>query len=728
MSELISIENYQSNLQYIDKDHTASMFMATCELNKVYSEYDYKLFVAMECFNVDSKSIEDSIYDMWGDINDYEPEIQYIIAEMIQQQIIESKKQKAQQEWEKIKNEKIMDIGFKYPSSWTYNDVLLYFQKHGFPKYRPSQSEILESNMNVCKARHILRNDILTDESILISFIEMWERKKDIEAYQKEQEVWQIFMMIVSAILMIVAIATPFLQPLSGWALGAAITGAITSAGSLGLSIYNFVAAKQNAAAMEEITKQTNDLMLKNMPKAGNFVDTAITDPYAMYANGRLYKQGGAGQERYDSMLPHEPYRYLDDRFKDSDMYDILNNKIDKFAGGDDYLPSLYRDAKWTNPKAMKTLLNGAIPIYLSQRTKTIEAIFKWLSKEGLGTYYLYEKYWRDDDENVSNYDKIEFQDSSEAFGFYKLETIYDYKYVEIENVLDSNGNLTTQEVVKLTELRENFNVDTSWDKNDDEKIEKKTSSITSNNRVVFVKEETKIFKGSEIKLERKYVKVIQGGEGSTETTWQTFLDSNTKYEFTYKLYKYGGKEVRIYSKIINLDSMESLDITYKHINAPQDYIWRIRGEHSIYIRFKPRSCLCAYCSDLFINEETKQHTIPHITRNGDIESYFRYFDKGNMFGTWEKHKINLPSWIIEIVPKKLKATATTQAKDFTKVTIYSTKAEQIENLIKAFGKDSLAAIIMGWNFEYFVKSTTNFTDYFGINPFLNAKRMVTFF
>ncbi|WP_289769595.1 hypothetical protein [Helicobacter bilis] len=48
---------------------------------------------------------------------------------------------------------------------------------------------------------------------------------------------------------------------------------------------------------MKEITQKTNDLMLRNMPKSGNFVDTAITDPYSMYANGRLWKEGAAGRE-----------------------------------------------------------------------------------------------------------------------------------------------------------------------------------------------------------------------------------------------------------------------------------------------------------------------------------------------------------------------------------------------------------------------------------------------
>lgn len=670
MSELLSIENYQSDIQFIDKDYTASMFMATCELNKVYSEYDYKLFVAMECFNVDFKSLEDSIYDMWGDISQYPPEAQGIIAEAIQQQILESKKQKAFKEWENIKNEKIMDISFKYPSSWTYNDVLLYFQREGYPQRRYSQQEILESNMNVCKARHILRNDIMTDESILLAFIEMWERKKDIEAYQASQKVWQIVMMVVSAIFTIIAIATPFLQPLSGWALGAAITGIITSVGSLGLSIYNFVAAEQNAQAMEETTKQTNDLILKNMPKAGNFVDTAISDPYAMYANGRLYKQGGAGQERYDSMLPHEPYKYLDDKFKDSDMYDLLNNKIDKFAGGDDYFPSLYRDAKWTNPKAMKALLNGAIPIYLSQRTKTIETIFKWLSKEGLGTYYLWESNWRKSDEYINRYYRVQFQDESSIYGFTKIEVTY------------QSLNLITQ-------------ISTATKYFKDSKQE--SGNITDSNRIIFIKEETKIMKGSEINLQTFESTSLNVYAERVYNGVKPYAKDSIYYEVTYKLYSYGGKEVPIYSQINELKDYkdnEKLQYTNKvslkvdRIKAPQDYIWRVRKEHTTYLRFKNSAFWLEYTEKdepIFQKEELLSHTMPFVT-NGQ---YFRYFDKNTRFAYWKKEKGE---------NSKLYACADKVQKDFIKTTIYSHNNE---------GK---------------------ITDYMSLNNFISAKRYITLF
>ena len=59
--------------------------------------------------------------------------------------------------------------------------------------------------------------------------------------------------------------------------------------------------------------------------------------------------------------------------FKDSDMYDILNYKLDKNAGGNEYFSNLYPDAKWTSPNTIKTLLNSQIQVYLPMRIKIVE-------------------------------------------------------------------------------------------------------------------------------------------------------------------------------------------------------------------------------------------------------------------------------------------------------------------------------------------------------------------
>lgn len=39
-------ETYRSEVEFIDKDHIASMFMANCEMNEVYDETAYYIFIA----------------------------------------------------------------------------------------------------------------------------------------------------------------------------------------------------------------------------------------------------------------------------------------------------------------------------------------------------------------------------------------------------------------------------------------------------------------------------------------------------------------------------------------------------------------------------------------------------------------------------------------------------------------------------------------------------------
>lgn len=400
-------ETYRSEVEFIDKDHIASMFMANCEMNEVYDEMAYYLFVA-EIVGKDESYFKDELIqaslstereiqrqlnevalwyenqfringdgdkvvkDEWN--REGESAIDVLNAErdnriqaihnnrdnIYQNYLKDYKKNKVISDWKNIGYKKVFDSTLKYQSTWTYDDVLRYFKTHGFPIKRQSAIEALESNLNVCKVRHILRNDIMIDEAILLALLEMQERKSWFAAVAEDKKFWQAFMLVVS---IIVAIGTAFIpggQAVTGWLLAAQIVGYVASAASMILSVYNMISSAIQEEEMKEITQKTNDLMLRNMPKSANFVDTAITDPYSMYANGRLWKEGAAGRERYDQMLPHEPYRALDDKFKDSDMYDILNNKNEKSAGGDQYLSNLYSDGKWVNPSSLKAVLNGA--------------------------------------------------------------------------------------------------------------------------------------------------------------------------------------------------------------------------------------------------------------------------------------------------------------------------------------------------------------------------------
>lgn len=732
-------EQYRSDIQFIDKDHVASMFMATCELNEVYDEEGYYLFlynvffgnskddeleqiVAAEARKIIQARVDAVWRHYWGgayetmspderdrQIAEIEASYPNVVEEIRADTQKNAKKNIILNKWNYIGNLKVFAQGFTYHSSWSYNDVLLYFQEHGFPYKRRSVIDKLSDSLNVCKVRHILRNDIMTEEAILLPFIEMYERARNVEAIAEANKIKKWFMVIVSLIVTIVT--APFTGGQSGWLLAASIISLATSIASGIVGIVGLVMSQQQEEAMKEQTKKTNDLMLKNMPRSGNFVDTAITDPYAMYANGRLYKQGGAGGERYDALRVHEPYRYLDDKFGDSDMYDVLNHKNEKLAGGSDYLPNLYRDGKWCNPDSFKALLNGQIPFYLGMRTKVIEAVFKWLTKNDLGTYYLKERNPDDDKKWWDRYHRIEFEDISAVRGFTHIIQYYDvWRIVEEQ----SNGN-NIMKRRRLQYLAYVTNVSTKWEKEEENKKQEKWNNITENNRVIFVKEETKVLKGSDVKLywvEFKttiyhanppkqnvspYKYEIDIGNESANfihevTSIEPYCDANTYYECTYKLYTYGGKEVHVYSKLNNMN----LAAKSPRIWTRDEYIWEIRGElENVSLRFREGGVNLHYANKMFITEEMLESAKPYVTdyngrefivesassiRNKRLKVY-RLFDKKIQFGdTRENYNIS--------------AIAQERQASFIKTTIYY-KSE---------------------------------TTCFGLSNFLNAKRNITTF
>lgn len=799
-------ESYRSEVEFIDKDHIASMFMANCEMNNVYDEMAYYLFVA-EIVGKDESYFKDELIqaslstekeiqrqlnevalwyenqfyiddhfgvkyvkDEWRDydpINEryedprYSKKLNKAREEKIQaihnnrdniyQNYIKNyKKNKVISDWKNIGYKKVFDSTLKYQSTWTYDDVLRYFKTHGFPIKRQSAIEALESNLNVCKVRHILRNDIMIDEAILLALLEMQERKDWFEAVAEDKKFWQAFMLVVS---IIVAIGTAFIpggQAVTGWLLAAQIVGYVASAASMILSVYNMISSAIQEEEMKEITQKTNDLMLRNMPKSGNFVDTAITDPYSMYANGRLWKEGAAGRERYDQMLPHEPYRALDDKFKDSDMYDILNNKNEKSAGGDQYLSNLYSDAKWSNPSSLKAVLNGAVPIYLSMRTKIVEACFKWLSKNDLGTYYLYENN-PDDDEYLNRFSNIEFENINDVMGFTAIVSTY---YMEAKtsdlgiSATDLGGQplKTIQVVVGCI-----HSTKTQWDKDNDNKTEKKTHNITEHANITLVKTEKKTLKGSDIQLfyilsdtngyHRNINRLFKSsdrfsamdnillqkkGANAFVKHGRRIVDVNKSYECEYEIWNYGGVEVKYYKSIKEMGTNKAVGIrqTEPIAQTYKCYKWLVREEAKARIRFRARGYPVSYTEKIFITEELKTPCVPHFeaiegeivippsfTNGNRFEETIkaivrtdvcRYFDTNTRFaytdGEYGNDEFIFDGFIIGGNRKFFVAVADTPSKDYVEVTIcHKEKDESI-------------------------------TTYFGISPFLNAKRNITMF
>lgn len=759
-------EEYRSDIEYVDKDHSASLFMALCEMNEVYSEREYYLFVA-NVLNIENEldrpneaQVEAIIQqqlnevDVWyekqltkdNDGNkvpneywtrlasegnpahkllktEYEKRKQEAGGSENREKIIKDlRKNEIVNRWNYIGLKKVYDIGFKYQSTWTYNDVLNYFRKNGFPIKRKTVVDELDSGLNVCKVRHILRNDILIEEAILLPLLEMQERKDEIKKIKDDKEFWQAFMIVVS---FIITIATaPFTGGQSGWLLALSIAGTVASVASSIVAIVNMILDSINEAELKETTQRTNDLMLKNMPKSGNFVDTAITDPYSMYANGRLWKQGGAGRDRYDQMLPHEPYRALDDDFKDSDMFDTLNNNSDKLAGGDQYLSNLYSDGKWVNPSSLKALLNGAIPIYLSIRNKVTEAIFKWLTKNDLGTYYLFEddpdsggmfskqRYW-------DRYYRIEFEDEDSVKGFTNIVAIYYiHKMVDLyDSTREYMGKIEVTERVGCA-----YSVSTKWDKDDNDKTQTKWNNITDHARVVFERKETKVLKGSEIDLytilprlwglleDSHDLDFFFNMDGDNIKNADRTLDSNTYYECEYELWTYGGKEVKLYKSIkevkdykegqTSLNYGETLDIRNGKVHTYKCFKYFVRGEAKARIRFKRGQVPIRFTSNYFNKEELGTPCVPYI----DKGNVYRYFDRNTRFAFSTFYIAGFYNGM-----KGFIACADYDGSEFIEVTIFHKRKD---------GKDT----------KYLSGNRVNGTTYFGISPFLNARRNITMF
>lgn len=778
-------ETYRSEVEFIDKDHIASMFMANCEMNAVYDETAYYLFVAeilgkgddyfknelIQASLATEKEIQRQIQGAWDwfysahqkyneatkqwewydnvseetkkeRIRQRDEKIQAIHdnRDNIYQNYLKTyKKNKVLNDWKNIGSKKVFESTLKYQSTWTYDDVLRYFKAHGFPIKRQTTIEALESSLNVCKVRHILRNDIMTDEAILLALLEMQERKDWFEKVAEDKEFWQAFMLIFSAIVSIAMCFIPGGQALTGWLLAAQIIGQVASVAGMVLSVYNMVAAAENEAAMKEMTQKTNDLMLRNMPKSGNFVDTAITDPYSMYANGRLWKEGAAGRERYDQMLPHEPYRALDDKFKDSDMYDVLNNKNEKSAGGDQYLSNLYSDAKWSNPSSLKAVLNGAVPIYLSMRNKIVEACFKWLSKNDLGTYYLYENnpdesMFDSIDNYLSRFSNIEFENEDDVKGFTAIVSTYymEAKTSDLGISVTQNGRpLETINVV----VGCIHNVSTKWDKDNDNKTEKKTHNITEHANIRFIKTEKKTLIGRDIELFylfhkqgiNNYVrlhnrlfkttgvgsmldKIMIQKEGAEHFIKHgaRIVDINKSYECEYEVWDYGGVEVKYYKSIKEVGTNRAVGIiqTKPIAQTYKCWKWLVREEAKARIRFKDRKHSVHYTANIFSTEEIQTPCVPYtqveikkvdmgiIGGNKEIEivGVYRYFDRNTRFAYRENNGISA------VIEAGYVAVADTPNRDFIEVTIYHKVSNE------------------------------NITTYFGISPFLNAKRNITMF
>lgn len=204
-------------------------------------------------------------------------------------------------------------------------------------------------------------------------------------------------------------------------------------------------------------------------------------------------------------------------------------------------------------------------------------------------------------------------------------------------------------------------------------------------------------------------------------------VDVNKSYECEYEVWNYGGVEVKYYKSIKEVGTNKAVGIrqTEPIAQTYKCYKWLVREEAKARIRFRARWCGVLYTEKIFITEELKTPCVPHFEAieeeivippsftNGNKEiiektvvrtDVCRYFDTKTRFayidGEYGNDEFIFDGFIIGGNKKFFVAVADTPSKDYVEVTIYHKESNKGKSI----------------------------TTYFGISPFLNAKRNITMF
>ncbi len=543
-------KEYSTLIQEKDVPWNAKAFMIFCELKEVYNE---KAFFVL-------------LYEI------------YLSHEKAKN--YNAKYQVAKKHEQVLLNKYVYDQVFEFSTAWTYKDVLAWFRKFGFPRKSPTLESEYENLENIYQARFFLRG-MQVEEAILVALLAMRSREAEIEDIKANNERMKMFEYAFSVFTIIASIAAaPFSGGQSLWITVLNIIAIVASAITLAITIADDIMSNIKEQKIKDTHQKNIELMLKNLPKKGSFVDQSITDPYAMYANGRLWKQGGAGEDNFDPMLGYQPYRALiEDKFNQSDVYEIIRNNRENMAGMPQYLSHLYPEGKWSNPQSIKDMLYGNMKYYLPMRFKIAQAITRWLTKKGYLTFYVSDKkpvkkgFFFDEKNKWFNFwHFVHIEDNAEAYGFTDIRIAY-----------PSNNNS------KVPIYHYAINVTTSWDKEESEnKTSRKWNSITSSSYIANQGIQTKILKGNQIQLRKSptwnfgwwenvwtytYQEETQAGKGQTITIIKYLyvntpfinglgfaFDKDLYYECEFESFLYGEKELHKYKsikKILNYEAVE---------------------------------------------------------------------------------------------------------------------------------------------------------------------------
>lgn len=184
---------------------------------------------------------------------------------------------------------------------------------------------------------------------------------------------------------------------------------------------------KKDEAALKQaqLKLEYEKIRNKNSKKLKNEALTQILmkDPFAIFANGALYKKGRPGSKTYDPLTVWEPYKYITGDIKEDEFNDILQNRSHlKLAGNKDYFTHIWDEPQWQTPD--KTNIDKRLKKSYISRVKQIQDGLEELAKVG----------WYSDKKNTQNGIRREekFIDSD---GLQKTKIWYEYPINTIEEM-----------------------------------------------------------------------------------------------------------------------------------------------------------------------------------------------------------------------------------------------------------------------------------------------------
>lgn len=149
-------------------------------------------------------------------------------------------------------------------------------------------------------------------------------------------------------------------------------------------AINNYFNSNLNHNLSElEFTKRQIRLQKNTLiDKRESLTQILMNNPFAIFANGVLYKKGRPGSKSYDPLTPYEPYKYITGHITYNEYDDILMGRSHfKLAGNRDYFNNVWEEPQWIMPD--KNRKNKQLEIYVFARQKQFNDGFEKINELG---------------------------------------------------------------------------------------------------------------------------------------------------------------------------------------------------------------------------------------------------------------------------------------------------------------------------------------------------------